>query len=182
MLRPHTRSRRSNLGHLIAPHTFGDCKAGVGCWRTSCFRSIRANDQPQFILARISGEFRLYVHPDAPKQNWLPPRSMGAKRNTCRRRRPKRLLSSPLPGQRCNEPGHQTTRRRHRRHRRQCGSTLGALRWRESQQRGQDRGIVLGVDGALEPGSGAGAALADTDQFAAVDGHLTRAKAGEAHD
>ncbi len=40
-----------------------------------CFAPIRVNDKSRFTFARTVGEFRLYVHPDGPKQKWRLPQS-----------------------------------------------------------------------------------------------------------
>jgi hypothetical protein len=43
------------------------------------FEYLRVNEQSQFTSTGIVGEFRLYVHPDGPKQNCRLAGSTGAK-------------------------------------------------------------------------------------------------------
>jgi hypothetical protein len=43
------------------------------------FGVIRVNDQSQFTLTSMAGEFRPYVNPHGPKKNWWLPLSRRAK-------------------------------------------------------------------------------------------------------
>ena len=74
-----------SAGGVLLVGSGGEARVAGGCF---CLASIRVNDKPQLTFVSVAGEFRLYVHPEGPKQKWLLPRSMRAKPQTCCRRLP----------------------------------------------------------------------------------------------